>query len=128
MVGVGRLVEEGAHRASRDGGLWGTRRLDTLQKSASATQTPSATSGAAACLCHGCVAPSSRWGYAAAYETGDTGNKFIGGTDRPRGFFASGWVNVAEEGWEEDATGRDFAIWFFQYVSPQPEPEPEPEP
>ena len=42
---------------------------------------------------------------AAQYETGESGNRFIGGTDRPRGFFGSGWVDVAEEGWEEHETG-----------------------
>ena len=50
------------------------------------------------------------------YETGKTGNKFIGGTDKARGFFASGFVSVASEGWEENPTGKDFAAWFFQYV------------
>ena len=50
------------------------------------------------------------------YETGNTGNKFIGGTDKAKGFFGAGWVSVASEGWEESPTGGDFALWFFQYV------------
>ena len=40
------------------------------------------------------------------YETGVSGNRFIGGTDRPRGFFSAGWVDVTKEGWEEHETGR----------------------
>ena len=49
----------------------------------------------------------------AQYETGDTGNKFIGGTDNAKGFFASGWAGGTPK---EHATGYDFALWFFQYV------------
>merc|ERR1719223_2251529 len=56
------------------------------------------------------------WGYAVAYETGKTPNKFIGGTDKAKGFFASGWVDVASEGYTEHPQGGTFALWFFQYV------------
>ena len=47
---------------------------------------------------------------AAQYETGEGGNRFIGGTDRAKGFFGLGWVDVSEEGWEEDETGRGSVV------------------
>ena len=40
------------------------------------------------------------------YETGVSGNRFIGGTDGARGFFSAGWVDVTEKGWKEHETGR----------------------
>jgi len=57
------------------------------------------------------------WGFAAAYETGDSPNKFIGGVSNAKGFFASGWVSDADNSdTSEHATGYTFALWFFQYV------------
>ena len=54
----------------------------------------------------------------AQYETGDEGNKFIGGTKHAKGFFSYGFVTNTdyETPTEEHATGYSFALWFFQYV------------